>query len=88
MAQSIKHPTLGFGSGHDLTVCEIELHVGLCADSTELAWDSLSPLFLPFPCSLSLSLSKQINLKKKKIMRICGVKPEGEEITFDDMRDV
>ena len=29
VAQSVKHPTLDFGSGHDLIVCEIDLHVGL-----------------------------------------------------------
>ena len=37
MAQWVKRLTLDVGSGHDLTVCEIEAHVGLCADSTELA---------------------------------------------------
>ena len=72
MAQSVKHPTLDFGSGHDLTVCEIKFNVGLCTDSKESAWDSLSAS-LPTPtllacacthvCALSLSLSqnKQIN---------------------------
>ena len=43
MAQLVKHPTLDFGSGRDLTVREIEPQAGLCADSAELAWDSLSP---------------------------------------------
>ena len=43
VAQPVKHPTLGFGSGHDLTVHEFEPHTGLCAESTEPAWDSLSP---------------------------------------------
>ena len=43
MAQSVKHPTLDFSSGHDLTVPEFEPHVGLHADSAEPAWDSLSP---------------------------------------------
>ena len=42
VAQSVKHPTLGFGSGHDLTVCEFEPHTGLRADSAEPAWESLS----------------------------------------------
>ena len=40
------------GSGHDLTVCEIEPLIGLCEDSAEPAWDSLSPplsLCLPPP---------------------------------------
>ena len=44
MAQSVKGPD--FCSGHELTACEIEPHVGLCADSKEPAWDSLSPLSL------------------------------------------
>ena len=39
---SVKRLTLAFGSGHDLTVCEFELPIGLCADSPEPAWDSLS----------------------------------------------
>ena len=50
MAQSVERLTLDFGSGHDLTVFGFEPHVGLCADSTGPAWDSLPP-------SLSLSLS-------------------------------
>ena len=41
MAQSVKHPTLDFGSGHDLMVCEIEPRIGLCTDSIEPAWLSL-----------------------------------------------
>ena len=49
VAQSVKHLTLGFVSGHDLTVCGIKPCVGLCADSMDPAWDFLSP-------SLSLSL--------------------------------
>ena len=28
MAQSVKRPTLDFGSGHDLTVCEFEPRIG------------------------------------------------------------
>ena len=48
MSQLVKRLTLGFGSGHDLTVCGFEPRVGLCAGSVEPAWDSLSP-----PLSLS-----------------------------------
>ena len=60
--QSVECPTLGFGSGRDLMVCGIEPHVGLCSDSEEPAWDSLSlPLSLPLPCSLSLFCSLKIN---------------------------
>ena len=42
MAQLVKYPTLDFGSGHDFVVCEFEPLVGLCADSVEPPWDSLS----------------------------------------------
>ena len=59
-AQSVKRLTLNFGSGHDLTVCGFEPRVGLCADSVEPAWDSLS---LPFSLPLLLSLSLSINKK-------------------------
>ena len=44
MALSVKHLTLGFGSGHDLTVSEVEPHIGLCADSMEPAWDFSLPV--------------------------------------------
>ena len=52
MAQSVGRLTFGFGSGRDLTVCEFEPRVGLCADSMDPAWD-----FLSLWPSLSLSLS-------------------------------
>ena len=60
-AQSVKCSTLDFGSGHNLMVCEFKSHVGLCADSVDPAWDSLSPSFSdcpPLSLSLSLSLSQ------------------------------
>ena len=63
MAQSIKHPTLDFGSGH-LMVPEMKPHARLCTDSEEPAWDSLSPSIIASPlleCSLSLKT------KQKKI---------------------
>ena len=56
-AQSLKHLTLDFGSGHDLTVRGMDPRVGLCADGTQPAWDSLSPS-LSAPPLLALSLSK------------------------------
>ena len=37
VAQSVKSLTLGFSSGHDLTVCEFEPLVGLCVDTEEQA---------------------------------------------------
>ena len=46
VAQLIKHLTLDFSSGHDLTVRGFEPHIGFCADSVEPAWDSL-PLSAP-----------------------------------------
>ena len=58
MAQSVKQPTLGFISGHDLTVCEIEPCFGLCADGAEPAWDSLFPVSPLLGLSLSLSQNK------------------------------
>ena len=58
VTQSIKRPTLGFSSGHDLMVCGFEPDIGLCTDNTEPAWDS--PSFSASPplthvCTLSLS---------------------------------
>ena len=48
-----------FGSGHDLRVCEFEPLTGLCAASSELALDPLSPpLSAPPLLSRTLSLSK------------------------------
>ena len=35
MAPSVKQGTLGFGSGHDLTVHGFKPHVGLCINSME-----------------------------------------------------
>ena len=60
MARLVKGPTLDFGSGHDLTVSEIEPRVGLRADSAGSAWDFLSPSFSAPPllvCTHTHSLS-------------------------------
>ena len=57
MAQSVEYLTLHFGAGHHLMVHEIKPHMGLCTDSTEPAWDSLSPyLCVPSPSSLTCML--------------------------------
>ena len=70
-APGVKRPTLDLGSGHDLTVCGFQLHVGLCADGAEPAWDSQpcpSLSLCPSPaCALSLAL--KIN-KLKKILKL------------------
>ena len=68
VAQLVEGLTPDFGSGHELTVCEIEAHVRLCADSAEAAgiiYLSLSlcpPLFMS---AHSLSLSKYITKHEK-----------------------
>ena len=63
MAQSVKHRLLISAQVMiSLVVHEIEPRVGLCADSREAAWDSLSPsLYLSPAFSLFLSLSLKIN---------------------------
>ena len=68
VAQLVKHPTLGFSSGHDLTVCGFEPQVGLCAISAD--WDShFLPLSLhPLP-ALSLSLSLSLKIHKNKLKK-------------------
>ena len=64
MAQWVQHPTLDFGSGHELTVPEIKPRVGLCADRVEPAWDSLS---VPIPaCAHTPSLKNKYAFKKEK----------------------
>ena len=47
-----------FSTGHGLTVCEFEPHVGLCANKQLRAWRLLQILYLslPLPCSCSASL--------------------------------
>ena len=58
VAQSVKHQTLDFGSGHDLMICEFEPLVGLHADGVEPAWGSLSLLLsVPLPHTQVHSLS-------------------------------
>ena len=61
MAQSVKHQTLDLGSGHDLTVCEMDPTLA----SEPTAWSLLGvlsvPLSLPLPRLCSLSLSLKIN---------------------------
>ena len=60
VAQWVKHPTLDFSSGHDLTVCESEPHTGPCADGTEPAWEPLS--LCPSPAH---AIAFKINKLKK-----------------------
>ena len=67
MAQSVKRPTLVFGSGHDFMVCESEPCIGLClcAHRAEPVWDFLSlPLSLPLPHPLKTESINILLLKK------------------------
>ena len=61
VAPSNKHHTLDLDPGLDLRVGKFEPRIGLCTDSVEPAWDSLSlPLSLSLPdlCYLSLKINK------------------------------
>ena len=65
MVQSVSIRLFDFGSVRDLTFCGFKPSIGLCAESGEPAWESLSLLFCPFPVHVvSLSLS---NIKKNLI---------------------
>ena len=63
--------TSNFGSGHDLTVCKLEPHIGLCADWLR-AWNLLRILCVcvcvslsaPPPLMLSPSLSLCLSRQK------------------------
>ena len=60
MAQSVKYLTLGFDSGHDLTVLWVQAPCQ--SGNTEPAWDSLSlPLCAPLPSTHTVSVSLKIN---------------------------
>ena len=62
VAHLVKHPTLDFGSGHDLAVHEFKPRLRLRTDRVQPAWDSLSAsLSVPPLLVLSLSLSLKIN---------------------------
>ena len=58
VAQLVKHPTLVFGSGHDLAVWESELRAGLCPDSGESGILLALSLSLSAPPLMSMSLSQ------------------------------
>ena len=76
MAESVKHLTLDFSSGHDLTVRESEPCIRFHTVSVEPAWDSLSP-------SLTLHHLKINKLKKGGILssfQLCSAKGEPQEM--------
>ena len=66
MAQTVKHLTLDFGSGHDITVREFEPHMRLCADGADPALDSVSLSLSPSPLSVCLSVSLSLSLSVNK----------------------
>ena len=63
-----------FGSGHNLTVCEFEPRIGLCADSSEPAtcFGYRVSLSLPHLFWLALSLSLSLSLKNRNIKKNWG----------------
>ena len=61
IAQSVEHPTLDFGSGHDLSVVGSSPKWGFVL-RVEPAWDSLSLSF----CSSPLFMLVLSQIKKKK----------------------
>ena len=61
VAQLVERLALGFGSRHDLTVCEFKPRVKLCADSGKPVWDSLSAS----PCPRSKQINKLKKIKNK-----------------------
>ena len=67
MAQAVAHLTLDFSSGHDLPVCGIEAHTGLCADSVGPAWDSLPPLSLSLCPSLAVVCAHSLSNERSKL---------------------
>ena len=60
MAQSVKHPTLDFGSGHDLTVLWVQ------APHWALGWQCRACLRFPLSLSFSLCLSPALTLSFSK----------------------
>ena len=81
MAQLVKRPALDFGypaldfnSVHDLIACGSEPCFGLCTDSAEPAWDSLSlPLSAPPALKINLKINLKTNQKNKEQTK--NVKP-------------
>ena len=79
VAQSFKHPTLGFSSSHDLRALEWSPRVGLYSQRGVCLKFSLSFSLCPSPpahahtLSLSQKISRFISTKKK-----CS-KPSGEK---------
>ena len=65
--QSVKHPTLSFGSGHDLMVVSLSPASGSGLTALSLLGILSLSLSAPplFAFSLSLTLSKQINQLQK-----------------------
>ena len=60
-AQLVECVILDFGSGRDLMVREFDSYVGLCTDSTEPAWESLSLPLHTCVRLLGISVSLKVN---------------------------
>ena len=69
VAQLVKSLTLGFGSGHDLMVCESESHIGSMLTMQSLLGILSLLLSSPPPLTPSVSFFKINKLKHKKILK-------------------
>ena len=78
VAQLVKHPTLGFGSGHDLTVHEFKPHIRFCTDGMEPAWGFLSASFSTPPLLL---LYLKINKLKKIRKKIASLRANSNKLS-------
>ena len=67
MAQLVKHPTLDFGRGHDLTVMRSSPTLGSML-GMELLWILSLSLLLPLPCSHVLFLALALALSLSNIL--------------------
>ena len=78
VAQLVKHPTLCFGSGHDLIVHGINPCIGLWMTQCGacLGFSLSLTLSLPLPCSWAhthaFSLNKEIKIQKRKYTASCS----------------
>ena len=66
----VKHLTLNFSSGHDLTVHEIKPQEGIHTNSAKSAWDSLSLSLSPsLSASPPLLCIHSLSLKINKLLK-------------------
>ena len=77
---SVEHPTLDMGSGHDLTVHGIELHIRSALTVQTLMGIFSLPLSLPLPHSHSITLSVSVSLSQHKYLKKTQLPKEAYEM--------